>query len=191
MILYIDETENEQYFIVAGLLTNSRIAVDYSFKHFKNNVRKMEIKQKYKERIFVEFKSGLIDRNYKRIKYKLLEEIKDLESSVIYACYVKKDLSLKQEAKEKIYIKLLGKIVSSINDEIDIIFDEFGIDSFETKIVNTVGEHQNVKSITPMNSKLEAGLMYVDNLCSVIRLHLTDDDTYGFYEYIKDITIEV
>ena len=191
MILYIDETENEQYFIVTGLLTSSRLAVDYSFKHFKNSVRKMDIKQKYKERIFVEFKSGLIDRNYKRIKYKLLEEIKDLESSVVYSCYVKKDCVLKQETKEKIYIQLVEKIVSSISDEIDVIFDEFGIDSFERGIINNIGEYKNVNSIIPMNSKLEAGLMYVDNLCSVIRLHLTNDDKYKFYDYIKDIAIEV
>ena len=191
MILYIDETENEQYFIVTGLLTSSRLAVDYSFKHFKNSVRKMDIKQKYKERIFVEFKSGLIDRNYKRIKYKLLEEIKDLESSVVYSCYVKKDCVLKQETKEKIYIQLVEKIVSYINDKIDVIFDEFGIDSFEREIINNIGEYKNVNSIIPMNSKLEAGLMYVDNLCSVIRLHLTNDDKYKFYDYIKDIAIEV
>ena len=191
MILYIDETENEQYFIVTGLLTSSRLAVDYSFKHFKNSVRKMDIKQKYKERIFVEFKSGLIDRNYKRIKYKLLEEIKDLESSVVYSCYVKKEYVLKQETKEKIYIQLVEKIVSYINDKIDVIFDEFGIDSFEREIINNIGEYKNVNSIIPMNSKLEAGLMYVDNLCSVIRLHLTNDDKYKFYDYIKDIAIEV
>lgn len=62
MILYIDETENEQYFIVAGLLADSKLAVDNSFKHFKNSVRKMKIKQTHKEKLFVEFKSVLIDR---------------------------------------------------------------------------------------------------------------------------------
>ena len=35
MILYIDETENEKYFIVVGFLTESKLAVDQSFKHFQ------------------------------------------------------------------------------------------------------------------------------------------------------------
>ena len=79
MILYVDETENEQYFIVVGLLANSKLEVDQSFKHFRNSVRKMKIKQKHKEQIFIEFKSKLLDRRFQNIKIKMLNEIKELE----------------------------------------------------------------------------------------------------------------
>lgn len=120
-----------------------------------------------------------------------MEEIKDLKSSVIYSCFYKKETNLKQSIKEKIYIQSLKKIVSSITDEIEIIYDEFRIERFEYKIKKIIETYQNVKRIIPMNSELEAGLMYVDNLCSVIRLHLSNEDKYKFYDYIKDISIEV
>ena len=59
------------------------------------------------------------------------------------------------------------------------------------KIVERIGSKDNVRSIKPMNSQLEAGLKYVDNICSVIRLHLPDHDEYSFYSFIKDKMINV
>lgn len=35
MILYIDETENDNYFIVTGLLVTSKQNVDMTYKRFK------------------------------------------------------------------------------------------------------------------------------------------------------------
>ncbi len=86
---------------------------------------------------------------------------------------------------------MLEKIVSNIADDIDIIFDNFNKKDFEMKIVERIGSKDNVRSIKPMNSQLEAGLKYVDNICSVIRLHLSDHDEYSFYSFIKDKVINV
>lgn len=43
----------------------------------------------------------------------------------------------------------------------------------------------NVRSIKAMDSRLEAGLQFVDNVCSVIRLQKSDKDQYSYYEIIE------
>ena len=57
MILFVDETECEDYFIVAGLLTDSKLKTDATFKKFKKKVKNFHISPKDKEKIFTEFKS--------------------------------------------------------------------------------------------------------------------------------------
>jgi hypothetical protein len=39
MILFVDETECEDYFIVAGLLTVSKSMTDMTYKRFKKRLR--------------------------------------------------------------------------------------------------------------------------------------------------------
>ena len=39
MVLYVDETENDDFFIVAGLLVESEEAVNESYKRFKKALR--------------------------------------------------------------------------------------------------------------------------------------------------------
>ena len=191
MMLYIDETENNKMFMVVGLLVNSKSDIDMSFKRFKKQAQEVSIKTKYKGLVFTEFKSTLLDRSYHKIKTKMLNEIQNLDNRIIYSCYMKKDLVLKQSIKEKIYIKLLEKIVNNIEDSIDIVFDGFNKKSFETRIVNRLSLYDNVSSITSGNSQTEAGLKYVDNICSVIRLHKSNEDRYKFYELIQDSTIQI
>lgn len=191
MILYIDETENQDYFIVAGLLTESQLVVDNSFRHLKNRINKLNYKAKDKNEIFLEFKGHVLDRKFQKVKFEMLDEINKLDEVIYYSCYIKKEKSLKQSIKEKEYIRMLEKIVSNIADDIDIIFDNFNKKDFEMKIVERIGSKDNVRSIKPMNSQLEAGLKYVDNICSVIRLHLSDHDEYIFYSFIKDKVINV
>ena len=43
MILYVDETENEQYFILTSLLAPNRASVDMAYKHFKNRIKNLSI----------------------------------------------------------------------------------------------------------------------------------------------------
>jgi len=191
MILYIDETENEKYFIVVGFLTESKLAVDQSFKHFQNITRRMNIKEKYKGVVFSEYKSYILDRSYRRIKNAMLDEINSLNSKVIYSYYIKKEGAFKQSIKQKIYIHLLENIVKDINEQIDVIFDKFGIAEFEQQIQTKIKKHTHVNSISPMNSHEEPGLKYVDNLCSVIRRYLSRDDQYDFYRQIENIVVEV
>lgn len=191
MILYVDETENQDYFIVAGLLADSKAEIDNSFKHFKNQISKTFISQKYKGKIFLEFKSTHLNRSYKNIKLKMLSEINNLNDKIYYSCYLKKEKDLKQSIKEKEYIRMLEKIVFNITDNIDIIFDSFNKKDFELKITERISLKENVNSVKPMNSQLEAGLKYVDNICGVIRLRLSGKDEYNFYPVIENRVLRV
>ena len=56
MILFVDETECKDYFIVAGLLTESKSKTDDAFKRFKKKVKNFPIPPKKKEKLFTEFK---------------------------------------------------------------------------------------------------------------------------------------
>lgn len=75
VILYVDETENENYFIVAGLLTESKAITDLAYKHFKKKLKSMKLSQKTRQKICLEFKSYLLDRHYQKIKLTMLKEI--------------------------------------------------------------------------------------------------------------------
>ena len=83
MVLYIDETENEEFFIVAGLLVESDSVVQASYKHLKKSIRGMHIPDRYKAKVYTEFKSTLLDRDYRRIKQRMLVEIQELNGAII------------------------------------------------------------------------------------------------------------
>ena len=191
MKLYIDETENNKMFMVVGLLVNSKSEIDMSFKRFKNRINEIGLKPKDKQVICIEFKSFILDRKFQRIKNMLLNELNKLNYVIFYSCYSKNKESMKQSKKEKIYINLLEKIVDNIDNEVDIVFDDFGRIDFEDKIITRLSKKYNVKSVTPKNSQKEAGLKYVDNICSVIRLYRSNEDRFKFFESIKDNTIQI
>lgn len=136
MVLYIDETENDHYFIVTGLLVASQKSIDVAYKQFKKKINTMKLKPKMKEKIFNEFKSTILDRKFQRIKVKMLEEIMQIDTQIIYSCYVKKKECFNQLMKEEQYIYLLNNIVSFIKNDIDIIFDSFNKVDFEQKSLN-------------------------------------------------------
>ncbi|GEM_PF-1821862 len=191
MILYVDETENSELFIVTGLLVKSREDAIKAYAHFKNAIKDIPIPNKEKSKVYTEFKAILLDRDYRRIKIKMLEEINNINPCIIYSCYIKKGEHFCQEYKEATYITLLSKIISTIESEISVIFDGFNKPDFEYRIVNRVLSYRHVQAIMPMDSQRETGLQFVDNLCSVIRLNKSNSDVYEFYELIKNFVIEV
>lgn len=191
MILYIDETENEKYFIVGGLLTESEQAVDLAYKKFKNSIRDVRIPDKYKSKVYSEFKATYLDHDYKKIKVKILEVIRSLDGCVIYSCFVKKGTKFNQVLKESVYITLLSAILSSFNDDIDVVFDKFGKQDFEERIIESAKMNERINSIIPMDSQKVPGLQFADNVCSVIRLNKSGADEYGYYELLKDMIVEV
>ena len=181
MILFVDETECEDYFIVAGLLTDSKLKKDATFKKFKKKVKNFPISPKDKEKIFTEFKSVILDKKYQRIKVCMLEHISTMNYSIYYAVYKKKSKSFYQQEKENVYISLLNKIVSQIDCEIDIIFDTFNKTDFELKIIESIKQNNNVLSIVQQDSRLEYGLQFIDNICSIIRHHIYEKDSTLYY----------
>lgn len=191
MILYIDETENNDYFILTGLLAPSRFSVDEAYKHFKHRIKNFNLNNKTKEKVYREFKSVILDRNFQKIKNVMLEEINDIENHfVVYSVEIKKEGVLKQERKEEIYINLIVKIAKELQN-VSIIYDSFNNKKFETKITNELLKLPNVDVAIPKDSQEEPGLQFADNLCSVIRLHLSDSDKYNYYDRISSNVIKI
>lgn len=181
MILFVDETECKDYFIIAGLLTESKSKTDDAFKRFKKKVKNFPIPPKKKEKLFTEFKSVLLDKEYQKIKVCMLEHIDSLNYSVIYSVYKKDGNKFNQDIKERIYLQLLNNIVLNIDEQIDIIFDTFNKKDFEEKIINSIKLNHNVLSIIQQDSRLEFGLQFIDNICSVIRLHIDRKESTLYY----------
>ena len=50
---------------------------------------------------------------------------------------------------------------------------------------------ENIITINGYDSHLEEGLQFIDNLCSVIRLHKSNSDKYSFYTIIENFIKEV
>lgn len=191
MILYVDETENEEYFIVAGLLVDSTTTVEKAYQRFKRRIKGFKLHPKSKGKIYTEFKSTLLDNDYQRIKVRMLEEIRDTEGAIIYSCYLRKGLKFNQVLKESVYITLLSSIVKCIDTEVEIVFDSFGKADFEDRIIKSVFFIDWVKAITPGNSEIEHGLQFADNICSVIRLHKSGDPKDMYYKIIENLIQEV
>ena len=191
MILFVDETENDEFFIVTGLLIDSRETADIIFKRFKKKAYNMSVAKRDKARLFTEFKSTFLDKHYQRIKVKMIESLAEEEHRIIYSCFIKKNKSFPQNFKEDTYIAMVSKIVLNIEQDISIIFDSFNKEDFETRIIDRISTYSNVQAIMARDSQLEHGLQLVDNMCSIIRLHMSNTDDYGFYEMIKNWVTEV
>lgn len=79
MVLYVDESENPEYFIVTGLLLNSREEAEHVYKRFKKKARSMPVSKRDRARVFTEFKSTILDRHYQKMKIKMIESIAETE----------------------------------------------------------------------------------------------------------------
>lgn len=191
MVLYIDETENDQFFILAGLLVDSDLAVEEAYRHFKNSIKGIKLSNRAKSKVYTEFKATLLDKEYQKIKQRMLESITDLDCKILYSCYLKNGIKLNQVLKESIYITLLSSIVSAVDDSIEIVFDCFNKKGFEDNIVHSLNLDENVISIHPADSQKVHGLQFADNICSVVRRHKSEEDILDHYSMIKVFTEEV
>ena len=191
MILYVDETENKDSFILVGLLADNRHAVNMAFRHFKNRIKYFHIKQHAKEKVYVEFKSIILDKHYQRIKRVMLEEIVKINGCLImYSIKHKIGGYFKQSDKEKAYINLITKLAQKCSS-VSVVFDCFNNPQFETKIVDELFKLSNVINVKPMNSQEEPGLIFADNLCGAIRLHVSGLDNNNFYYDISSYVVEI
>ena len=191
MIIYIDETENEHYFIVAGVLVDSETKIQQVYRRFKNSIRGNKISPEHKARLFTEFKSVLLDNTYQRIKVRMLEVLSEIDGTVIYSCYSKKTARMNQVLKESVYITLFSRIIAAIPFNSTVVFDSFGKKDFEERIIQSVENFDNIERVYCSNSQTEPGLQFADNVCSVIRLHKSKSEKDIFYEIIERFTIEL
>ena len=191
MILYVDETENDKLFIVAGLIAPSEQDVELAYKKFKNGIKGFKIPNKYKSKVYMEFKSVYLDHDYSKLKLKMLEEIHQIDGSVIYSCFIKKNSKFNQVLKESVYITLISSIMGALDSKTDVVFDRFGKEDFEKRIVECAKSNVNIVNIEPRDSQLIPGLQFADNICSVIRMHKSGEDEYNYYDLISDMVEEV
>ena len=191
MIMYIDETENEEFFIVVGLIVDSEQAVLDAYRRFKKRINGFKIGHRAKSKLFTEFKSTMMDRNYQRIKIRMLEELTNIGCSVIFSYYNKKEPIMNQVLKQSVYITLLANIVGDLEQNVDIVFDGFGIQDFEENIINSTNKCPHVSNICSGDSQQIPGLQFVDNLCSTIRRHIAENEEDLFFDRISNYTKEV
>lgn len=191
MILYVDETASKEFFIVTGLLVNNSSDVALAYKRFKKYANESRLSNEQKVDLFVEFKSIKMDKHFQKLKKQMLVELNQFEYCTVYSCYVKRNPVFTQKQMERTYLNLISKIVSSIEKDIDVVFDRFNKKDFESAIVKKLLSYENVKSARAVDSQNEVGIQYADNLCSVIRLNKTNTDAFGFYKVIEPFVKEV
>lgn len=191
MVLYVDETECPEYFIVTGLLVNSKQDIDMAFKHFKKHALTINISRKKKAILCTEFKSTILDSHFPNVKKVMLKELNNISHCVIFTCFVKKGQKFQQNDKERTYINSIAKIVQNCDTPVEVLFDRFRINSFEKDIIKKLSSLSNVVSASPVDSQKEYGIQFVDNLCSAIRLKKTENDTEDFYTLIDKWVKEV
>ena len=191
MLLFVDETENESFFIVGGVLIDSRESAIAAYRRFKKRIKDFPITENKRKKLYTEFKSVLMDNHYQKIKLRMIEEINEMDSCVIYSCYIKKDAPFVQSLKEQVYIELLSKIVVSINSDVSIIFDKFNLQAFDNRIVETISDFRNVQAIMPRDSQTEPGLQFADNVCSILRKKKTTNISDECYKLLEKKIREV
>ena len=191
MILYVDETENDECFIVAGLMADSVSDIRTAYKQFKKGIRHIKIPDKYKAALYTEFKSSLMDNDYKSIKKQLLKTILEIRCEVLFSLYKKNNCIMKQKQKESVYIMLISRIIAELPPETTVVFDRFGKTDFENRIIKLKDSFRNITTIIPEDSQREYGLQFADNICSVIRRHICGTDEYDYYSIAENIIRKV
>lgn len=188
MILFVDETESNSLFIVAGLLVESNEVVESEFRLFKKKAAKLKIPKKSKANLFTEFKSTLMDRDYSKLKKELLEHIMHCNPIILYCCLNKKKQAFSQIDKETTYLKMISTIVLYIEKPAEILFDSFGISRFEDRIVRKISSISAGIESKPVRSETKKGIIMVDNICSVLRLNEEGRDKRNHFHIISHAT---
>ena len=118
-----------------------------TYNKLKKHLKRIPLTRKQKLKLMNEFKSIILDRSFPKIKGVLLTYLKNANIDIIYS-YKKISGNLKQEKKEKIYLKLLKNIIYHINDDIVLVtFDSFNNPRLNSKIEKEIKELNNVKEV--------------------------------------------
>ena len=189
--LFIDESYDQNVFIVGGIVTSKEEEITRTYNKLKKHLKKIPLTRKQKLKLMNEFKSIILDRSFPKIKGVLLTYLKNANIDIIYS-NKKISSNLKQEKKEKIYLKLLKNIINHINDDIVIFtFDSFNNPHFNSEIEKEIKELKNVKEVLCMNSYDSKGLQFADNVVGTIRRHISGIDVNNDYGIISNKVISV
>ena len=149
-----------------------------------------KLKEKEKRKLFTEFKSVELDNKYLGIKRAMLNHIGLLDCNITYSCQRKSHPEMKFDEKKKLYITAIHEALEIINKPKHVIFDYFKNKKFEQEIINSFITDEKVLSIAPGDSKIYSGLKYVDNICSVIRNRINNNDKHDYFYLIMDKIIK-
>lgn len=188
MYLYIDETEDKEYFVVGGILVVEKSTLTGIHKRITKIIKRQKYSDKTKSKLLTELKDYQLNKSYRKLKRTILEELEG--SGTYYYSLVIKKTHFKQVDKEKIYIRLLKKIASKIDCEINIIYDEFRLQRFHNNIEVELMKLSNVISIESGNSQSNKSLQFSDIICGTVRRYHQDQDTEMF-NLIKDKVIDI
>ena len=188
MYLYIDETEDSNYFVVGGILVKDKKILVRIHKSITKLIKRQKYSPKTKSLLLTELKDYQLNKSYRILKRTILKELED-SGSYYYSLYIKKR-HFKQVDKEKMYIRLLKKIVSRIDSRINIVYDEFRLQRFHNNIEVELMKLDNVLSIESGNSQSNKSLQFADIICGTIRRYHQDQDTEMF-NLIKDKVIDI
>ena len=100
--LFIDESYDQNVFVIGGIITKNEKDVNTLYIKFKKQIKEIPLPRRQKDKITYEFKSILLDRSYPKIKRKLLLQIKNLDLEIIYS-YKTLYNKLKQKKQDCIY----------------------------------------------------------------------------------------
>jgi len=208
--LYLDETEDEKYFIIGGVLTTDIKKVEDAVYETKRNIkRKKGIPEKTKAKILTELKErdlnswGLQDIKKHFFLNLTLDKVKfrgknvftpNPKVKVIGVIHIKENSSLVNEKKGYIYFKMLELLLSDPlfkEKEIEIIYDEFSSEYFDKSIETTIDSYINLKKIQSGNSEVVKALQAADLCVGSIRRNLNGEKNCYYYELIKDITYSI
>ena len=120
----------------------------------------------------------------------MLNHIDLLDCHITYSCQKKSQLNIKNEEKKRLYIEAIHETLNIVDKPTDVIFDYFKNKKFEQEIIDSFINNKKVLSIVPGDSKLYAGLKYVDNICSVVRHRINNNDKHDYFYLIKDKIIK-
>lgn len=168
----------------------SQEITDLAYRVFKNRIKGYYVPSNKKTKLFTEFKSTLTNYKYRNIKKRMLQIVNYECVSIVCSKYKKQGKPMKQGVKEKVYLRMLSRIVENLNPvvNINICIDQLGSKSFTSTVINKLCLYSNVVSVCVKDSRLEHGIQFVDNICSAIRLNLINTNC-EFFNIIKDKVI--
>jgi hypothetical protein len=188
MYIYIDETEDKDYFVVGGILVEEENTLTSIHKRITKIIKRQKYSAKTKSLLLTELKDYQLNKSYRILKRTVLNELAG-SGSYYYSLYIKKK-HFKQVDKEKMYIRLLKEIASKIDSKINIVYDEFRLQRFHNNIEVELIKLDNVISIESGNSQSNKSLQFADIICGTIRRYHQDQDTEMF-NLIKNKVIDI
>lgn len=211
--IYVDESENNNLFLLAAVITNNidalRNAIYKTRKYVKSKKR---LSKRLKEKILNEMKYYFLENEgFHDIKTELIQNIiyknakkheqsNSYETRFISCFYVKRDYEcFNQHRKQKVYLACLLKILNVIDNidnnetkqEYHLIYDEIGSKQFQEEIKQAVKEkYGQAITIGPGKSNEIKELQVADICAGCFRRKVSGEDADEF-ELLKDYTIIV